>query len=100
MDALCDLLFEVSSQERMNIMQSLLKERLKLSQISKNLDMTVSEASRHLQRLSDVQLIEKDTDGAFEPTPYGRAAVRLLAGLEFVSCELHMVSNSFLHATL
>ena len=85
MKPLCDLLFEFSSQERMNIMQSLLEERLKLSQVSKNLDMTVTEASRHLQRLSDIQLIEKDTDGAFGPTPYGRAAVRLLAGLEFVS---------------
>ena len=85
MDDLCDVLFEFSSTERMRIMKSLLDERLKLSQVSKNLDMTVSEASRHLQRLSDIQLIEKDTDGAFGPTIYGRAAVRLLAGLEFVS---------------
>jgi len=85
MKPLCDLLFEFSSPERMNIMQSLLEERLKLSQVSKNLDMTVTEASRHLQRLSDLQLIEKDADGAFGPTPYGRAAIRLLAGLDFVS---------------
>jgi predicted transcriptional regulator len=85
MKQLCDLLFEFSSAERMNIMQSLLKKRLKLSQVSKNLDMTVTEASRHLQRLSDIQLIEKDADGAFGPTSYGRAAVRLLSGLDFVS---------------
>ncbi len=85
MEDLCDLLFEFSSTERMNIMHSLLEERLKLTHVSSKLNMTVTEASRHLQRLSDIQLIEKDTDGAFGPTPYGRAAVRLLAGLEFVS---------------
>ena len=67
MEDLCDLLFEFSSPERMRIMKSLLAERLKLTQVSKKLDMTVTEASRHLQRLSDIQLIEKDVDGAFSP---------------------------------
>ena len=85
MDALCDLLFEFSSTERMNIMKSLLEERLKLSHISKNLDMTVTETSRHLQRLSDIQLIKKDVDGAFAPTPFGELAFSLLAGIDFIS---------------
>jgi predicted transcriptional regulator len=85
MEDLCDLLFEFSSTERMKIMKSLIDERLKLSQVSKNLDMTVTEASRHLQRLSDVQMLEKDVDGAFGPTSYGKLAVRLLQSLDFIS---------------
>jgi len=85
MEDLCDLLFEFSSTERMKILKSLLEERLKLSQVSKNLDITVTEASRHLQRLSDMELIDKDVGGAFGPTSYGRVAVRLLKGLDFIS---------------
>jgi predicted transcriptional regulator len=85
MEDLCDLLFEFSSPERMRIMKSLLAERLKLSQVSKKLDMTVTEASRHLQRLSDIQLIEKDMDGAFNPTPYGKATDKLLSSLDLIS---------------
>jgi predicted transcriptional regulator len=85
MEDLCDLLFEFSSIDRMNIMKTLLEERLKLSQVSKNLDMTVTEASRHLQRMSDIQLLDKDVEGAFGPTHYGKLAYRLLAGLDFIS---------------
>jgi predicted transcriptional regulator len=85
MEDLCDLLFEFSSIERMNIMKVLLEERLKLSHVSKNLDMTVTEASRHLQRLSDIHLIGKDVDGAFGPTPYGELTFSLLSSLGFVS---------------
>ena len=63
MEDLCDLLFEFSSTERMNIMLSLQEERLKLSHVSNKLNMTVTETSRHLQRLSDIRLIEKDVGG-------------------------------------
>lgn len=85
MKDLSDLLFEFSSSERMRIMNSLMEEGLKLSQLSKSIDMTVSEASRHLQRLTDLELIEKNSDGAYTPTAFGRLAVHLLKGLGFAS---------------
>ena len=85
MEALCDLLFEFSSIERMSIMKTLLQEHLKLSHISKNLDMTITETSRHLQRLSDIQLIQKEMDGAFAPTPLGELALSLFSSFEFIS---------------
>ena len=85
MHDLCDLLFEFSSTERMKIINGLMHEGLKLSQVSKTLDMTVSEASRHLQRLNDLDLIEKNADGAFVPTAFGKLAVHLLRGLDFIS---------------
>ena len=85
MNELCDLLFEFSSPERMRIMNSLMEEGLKLSQLSKKIDMTVSEASRHLQRLTDLALIDKNVDGSYKPTAFGKLAVHLLGGLEFAS---------------
>lgn len=89
MEHLCDLLFELSSGERMNIMLSLIEQRLRLSHVAQRLEMTVTEASRHLQRLSDVQLIDKEVDGTFGPTPYGELAITLLSGLDFVSVNRH-----------
>jgi predicted transcriptional regulator len=85
MENLCDLLFELSSSERMNIMQILLQESLKLSHVSQRLGMTVTETSRHLQRLSEVQLVQKEVDGRFSPTKYGELAIMLLSDLKFIS---------------
>jgi len=53
MEHLCDLLFELSSGDRMNIMLSLREQRLRLSHVAQRLEMTVTKASRHLQRLNE-----------------------------------------------
>lgn len=58
---------------------------MRLSHISKKLDMTVTETSRHLQRLSDARLIQKDVEGLYGLTPFGALVLSLLSGLGFVS---------------
>ena len=85
MEKLRRLLFELSSNDRINILMELQGHRMKLSQLSRKLDLTVTEASRHLQRLSEVGVIDKDTDGQYGPTPYGELAFYQLAGLDFVT---------------
>ena len=85
MEKLCKLLFELSSSERMNVMLELQKQRLKLSHVSKKLDMTVTEASRHLQRLSEAKLIQKDVEGLYGLTPFGVLTLSLLSGICFIS---------------
>ena len=87
MENLCDLLFELSSDERMRIISLLDSERLKLSHISQRLDITVTEASRHLQRLSEAQLIQRDASGLYHITPYGVLGLRHLSGLDFISAN-------------
>jgi len=61
------------------------KQRLKLSKIAKNLDMTITEASRHLQRLSKAKLVEKDVEGLYKLTLFGELALSLLSGFDFIS---------------
>jgi DNA-binding IclR family transcriptional regulator len=46
----------------MNLLEELQKQRMKLSHVSEKLDMTITEASRHLQRLTDAKLIQKDVN--------------------------------------
>jgi len=84
MGDLSSLLFELSSDERMTILKNLHKEELKLSHIAKRQDITVPEASRHLQRLSEAQLIQKDSEGLYHLTSYGELALRQLSGLDFI----------------
>ena len=69
----------------MAIMLELQRNRLKLSHISRKLNLTLTEASRHLQRLSEDSLIEKDSNGRYGLTPFGTLALSLLSGLSFAS---------------
>lgn len=69
----------------MRIISLLNGERLKLSHLSQKLDITVTETSRHLQRLSQTRLIQKDAGGLYHITSYGELALRQLSGLGFIS---------------
>ncbi len=66
-------------------MLELQKNKLKLSHLSRKLNLTVTETSRHLQRLSEAMLIQKKANGLYELTQFGRLALFLLEDLSFVS---------------
>jgi predicted transcriptional regulator len=86
MEELCDALFELSNSERIRIISILKDEKLKLSGISKRLSLTATEASRHLQRLSDKVFIAKDSESLYYITPFGSLILTLLPAIGFV-CE-------------
>lgn len=85
MERLCDLLFELSNEDRLNILKLLMKEPLILSHISKRLGFSVQETSRNISRLSDTGLIMRDADGLYNVTSIGKYALHLLTGYEFLS---------------
>ena len=78
------LLFELSSEDRLNILMLLRKTPLKLSHISRKLNFTVQETSRNLNRLLESELVIKNVGGTFSLTPYGEAAFSLLSGYRFL----------------
>jgi len=78
------VLFELSSNRRANILFNIKQENLKMQQISKTLDMTVTETFRHLQRLSDAKLVEKQVDGTYAITSLGRLATDFLISFNFL----------------
>jgi predicted transcriptional regulator len=82
---LADILFELSSEERMAILGKLSEKPMKLSHIAIKLKITVAEASRHLQRLSDTEMIQKNSDGLYAVTPHGKLVLSLMSGLDFAS---------------
>ncbi len=78
------VLFELSSNRRANILFEIEKENLKMQQIAKSLDMTVTETFRHLQRLTDAKLMEKKVDGTYAITSLGQLATGFLSGFNFI----------------
>jgi predicted transcriptional regulator len=78
------LLFELSGNDRLDILMLLKKNPLKLSYISRKLNFTVQETSRNIARLSEAKLIVKDVDGAFHLTLYGEEALSQLSGFRFL----------------
>ena len=87
MERLCDLLFELSNEDRLNILKVLGEEPMKISHVAKRLDFTVQETSRNLSRLSDANLISRGADGNFSLTAYGKSALDFLPGYEFLSAH-------------
>ena len=71
----------------MKVMLELQKNKVKLSQLSRKLELTVTETSRHLQRLNEANLIEKNSAGLYELTQFGRLALCMLEGINFLSAH-------------
>ncbi len=84
MERLSELLFELSNYDRLEILFALQKEEMKLTQISKSLDLTAQETSRHLSRLSDSLLVDKKPNSDYYLTEYCRQILELLPSLHFL----------------
>jgi predicted transcriptional regulator len=85
METLSGLLFELASEDRLQILLDILEKPQRLTQLSTRLGLTVQETSRHLARLSEAKLIVKDAEGMYNLVPYGKYVILQLSGLEFLS---------------
>jgi predicted transcriptional regulator len=98
MENVCSLFFELSNEDRLRIILELEKEPLKLTHVSKKLDLTSSETHRQLSRLSEAKLVVKDVEGFFSLTPFGEQALKWIPGYTFISdnseyFQSHTLSN-------
>ena len=85
MEKVCNLLFELSNEDRLAILLSLDKEPMKMTHISEQLNLTSSETHRHLKRLSDEKLVRKDADGFHRLTPFGEQSLKGIPMYQFLS---------------
>ncbi len=92
-----DLMFEVSNEDRVSILRELRKERSTYSDLSRKLDITTQEVSRHLSRLTENGLTTRRTDGLLELTPYGELVLRQLNAVEFTSKHREYFSSHALN---
>lgn len=85
MTALYGVLFELSNEIRHEILMKLAKGNNTMSRLAEIFEISLTEASRHLSRLSNASLIEKNVDGRYSITPFGDSILRQLKALEFVT---------------
>jgi predicted transcriptional regulator len=85
LEHLAELLFILASVDRLTLLSEIAIEKRRLSQLTSKLSATPQETSKHLTRLRDAKLIEKDSDGFFSLTTFGKMIVNLLPSIRFLT---------------
>jgi len=67
-----DLFFELSHEGRMKILKAMIDGKKKHAQLTRELGLPGPEVSRHLMRLQNIKLIQKQPDGAYQLSSFGR----------------------------
>ena len=71
--------------DRLTLLSEIVIEKRRLSQLTAKLSATPQETSKHLMRLRNAKLIEKDSDGLFGLTAFGKTIVNLLPSIRFLT---------------
>lgn len=80
-----EVLFLLSSSDRMKLLSEIKGGDLRLTDLAVRLSASVQETSKHLGRLADGDLIEKSPTGSYRLTYFGRVVFDLLPSLGFIS---------------
>ena len=75
---------EVSSEQRLKIIQLINEKKFRLSELAKALDATTPEVHRNLDRLEKSGFIVKDADGNFVLTALGDMVLALIPNFAFI----------------
>jgi predicted transcriptional regulator len=78
------LFFELASENRLDILRELRMEPRKIQEIGRRLKLTDTEAFRQVHRLDEASLIQKQPEGTYAITQYGKLVLQLSRPLEFV----------------
>jgi predicted transcriptional regulator len=80
-----DLLFEVSNEHRHRILLLLQDNAMRTMELAKETDLNNPEIRRHISRLQEIDLIQRDVEGYYSLTPYGEASLKLFQEIKFIS---------------
>ncbi len=80
-----ELFTELSSENRLAILQILDEKPMTFTSLIKEVDMNSAEASRQLSRLTEARLIEKKGDGRYYNTLFGKLVISSISDLNFIS---------------
>lgn len=84
---LARFLFELASADRLAILEAITETPLRHAQIARKLDMTASETTRHLNRLSSAALVARSPEGEYEPTNLARLLFAAFPFLRFLTAN-------------
>ena len=84
-ESLCALFFEFSNEDRLRILKRLQQDHMTVTALSRELDLTTQETSRHLARLGETGLTIKNPNGTHSLTGYGELSLTQIEGFMFTS---------------
>lgn len=76
---------ELSNPMRLETLNLLRFESMKISQIAKKLKSTIQGLQRHISRLAEAGLIEKQVDGRLSLTPIGQITLQQIPSFQFLA---------------
>ncbi|MFA9436930.1 MAG: transcriptional regulator FilR1 domain-containing protein [Candidatus Bathyarchaeota archaeon] len=82
-DNFYDLLFEVSSEDRHKLLLYLNGESANLTNISRNIGLNLPETRRHVTRLIEVDLIERNPNSSYSITNFGKIILEQIDEIAF-----------------
>ena len=87
---------ELASEQRLSILFRLNEQDTKLSKLAKDLNVTMQEVHRNVNRLMDVGLIRKNTEGTFSLTTFGTIIIKQIPAYDFLSRNKEYFSDHVL----
>ncbi|MCX6653853.1 MAG: winged helix-turn-helix domain-containing protein [Candidatus Bathyarchaeota archaeon] len=95
-----DLLFEVSNEYRHGILLLIQAKAFRITYIAKEMGLNNPETMRHVSRLQEVGLIQRDVGGYYNLTPCGEASMLLVKEFEFQSTNRALIRSSTRYSTV
>jgi predicted transcriptional regulator len=83
-ETLPELLFNLASADRLALLGEIAAKRQTLTGLSKSINASRPECSRHLTRLRKIGLITKDSDGLYQTTTVGTTILEVLPTIQFL----------------
>ncbi len=84
---------ELASEQRLNIIKNLAKNKLNISKLADIIDATKPEIHRNVTRLTKAGLIEKNIDGDYGLSVYGNAVLAQIPSLTFFTENKQFFKN-------
>ena len=85
--------FELGSAERIAILYRISEEKCNLAKLSKDLGCTMPEVRRNIIRLSSSGLVDRESNGTFFLTTFGKAILEQIPTLDFLSRNKNYFSD-------
>lgn len=80
-----DVFTSLANSQRLAILHMLSKKKMILSSLSKELNVTVQEIHRNLNKLMHSNLVEKDSNNYFSLTVFGNMLIKNISSINFLS---------------
>ena len=84
---------ELASDQRLNILFTLLEKKTKVSPVAKELNATIQHVHKNFQRLTDAHLIAKEGDGYYRLTAFGEIVCTQIPSMFFLSKNMKYFSD-------